>query len=76
MKKIIFVLAAGFIMGLVGASAVLADGTNSNSNTNSGGGTVTNVSWGYIHCVYSGKTGPCAVAPQQVPNDPDGKTKG
>jgi hypothetical protein len=81
MKKILIILvAAGFIMGLVGASVALADGTNGNTNSGSGntntGGGAQNVSWGFIHCKYSDRPGSCTGTPTKIPVDPDDKTSG
>jgi hypothetical protein len=77
MKKLLITLGvAGFLLGLIGATAVSADtNTNTPPPTNTGG-TVTNVSWGYVKCIYSGRAGSCSGGPQQIPADPDDKTKG
>jgi hypothetical protein len=64
----IALIMAGFIAGLIGASVALADGTN--SNTNSGGGTViTNKSWGYVKCLYGPNPSMCAGSKRVEPVD-------
>lgn len=62
--RIAIAIAAAGIVSILGvATAVLADGTN--SNTNSGGGTVT---WGYVKCLYANKCTAKPV-PQQMPEE-------
>lgn len=68
-KIIILLMAIGFTAGLTGANLAQADGTNSNSNTNTGGGTVTNVTWGYVKCLYGPNPGSCAGAKRVEPVD-------
>jgi hypothetical protein len=70
----IALIMAGFVAGFVGASVALADTTNGNTNT--GGGTVTNISWGQLKCLYGPNPSKCAGTPKQVLEDPDSKTSG